>query len=118
MNQRACTAEHLSAEPLAFALLQWPAVLAALALPDEGWGLALRVAAGLWLLVTAIAAFQRGRGFAFGTLMALVAGAVAAAWWLYPEPAAVTLLPLMLFGLHAAQRARLQRLADTPETAE
>lgn len=124
MNNHTTTIEHVSAEPLAFAALQWPAALAAMALPDEGWGLALRIVAGLWVLMIGIAAFQRGRGFAFGFLMAAVAIAVVATWWLYPSPAAMAMLPLILFGLHAAQRSRLQRVAganldaDSGSTAE
>jgi len=97
------------AEPYAFALVQWPAVLAVLQLPSEGMLLGLRVAAGIWLALALLAAYGRGRGAAFGNVMVVLCGLVAGAWWTYPSAWTFAWAPALLISLYSAQRARLTR---------
>jgi len=97
------------AEPYAFALVQWPAVLAVLELPSQGIFLAVRVAAGIWLALAVLAAYGRGRGAAFGNVMVFLCGLVAGAWWTYPSAWTFAWAPALLVALYSAQRARLQR---------
>jgi hypothetical protein len=97
------------AEPYAFALVQWPAVLAVLQLPSDGALFVLRVAAGIWLALSLLAAYRRGRGAAFGNVMVFSCGLVAGAWWTYPSAWTFAWAPALLIGLYSAQRARLNR---------
>ena len=94
------------ADPFAFAIVQWPAVLVALAAP---W-LALQIVAGVWLLLTVPASYMGNRGAGFGNLMVLLCAFVAGAWWSYPSLWTFAWVPAVMIGLHSAQRARLKRL--------
>jgi len=95
------------AEPYAFALLRWPAVLGLISGWDPGWGAWLPVLLGLWLLAMVLAAYGGGRGWAFGSLMLLLDGLIALAWRTYPSPwTLVWLLPVFI-ALAAAQRSRI-----------
>jgi hypothetical protein len=96
------------ADPYAFALVQWPAVLAILQLPNQGVSFAVRVAAGIWLMLALLAAYGRGRGVAFGNVMLFLCGLVAGAWWTYPSAWTLAWTPALLIGLYSAQRARLE----------
>lgn len=95
-------------EPIAFALLTWPAAALAVhwSTPGEtGW----RIAALIWLAIFHLAAYGRGRGAAFGNTMLLLSGIVAVAWTTFPAAWAFVAFPLLLIGLHGAQRALLRR---------
>ncbi|MBK8890359.1 MAG: hypothetical protein IPN75_08110 [Dechloromonas sp.] len=95
-------------EPFAFALLTWPAAAAAMhwsSADDLAW----RVAALLWLALFHFAAYGRGRGAAFGNTMLLMSGVVAWAWGSFPEGSTLAAFPVLLIGLHGAQRALLRR---------
>jgi hypothetical protein len=98
------------AEPYAFALVQWPAVLAIQQLPNDGALLFGRIAAGVWLALALLAAYGRGRGAAFGNVMVFSCGLVAGASWTYPSAWTFAWAPALLIGLYSAQRARLKRL--------
>lgn len=100
------------AEPYAFALITWPAAALALRLAaagEQGWA----IAAVSWLTLFAVAAYRRGAGF--GNVMLLTNAAVAWASTAYPSPWAFAAFPLLLIGLHGAQRALLRRRAQLPE---
>lgn len=98
------------AEPYAFALLTWPAVIALMAAPDwPGWA---PVALWAWLAAMQLAAYTGGRGAGFGNVMLFTSGIVALACHSHPSPWTLAALPALLIGLHAAQRARLKRGAS------
>lgn len=100
---------HALAEPFGLALLTWPAAAAAVHLGcigETGW----QVAALAWLALFVLAAYGGRRGAPFGSVMLLTSGVVAGAAWLHPSPWAWAALPLLLAGLHGAQRARLRAL--------
>jgi hypothetical protein len=98
------------AEPYAFAMVQWPAMLAVLQLPNDGGLLFARIAAGIWLALAVFAAYGRGRGAAFGNVMLFTCALAAGAWWTYPSAWTFAWAPALLIGLYSAQRARLKRL--------
>jgi hypothetical protein len=103
-------------EPVAFALLQWPALLVVVLWDGaEGWRYALRCALLAWCLVMTIAAYTGGRGRGFGNAMLVMAVCVAGASWWHPSPwawALVAPLPLMLL---VAQRLRLRACLGVDE---
>lgn len=104
------TAESLSrplAEPYAFALITWPAVIGLLGAP--GWPDWARIALGVWLSAMQLAAYTGGRGAGFGNVMLLTSGIVALAVQSHPSPWILAWLPALFTGLHAAQRAGLNR---------
>lgn len=106
--------ERALAEPFAFALLQWPLLLAVLHLDrGGGWWLALRVACGLLLALALLAAYARGLGF--GNAMTAAAGCVAGVWWAWTTGWAVAWLALLALLLLAAQTALLRRLLEPGE---
>jgi hypothetical protein len=98
-------------EPVAFALLQWPALLVAVLWDGaEGWRLAARIALLVWCGVMALAAYTGGRSGGFGNTMLVMAVCVAGAAWWHPSVwswAWVAPLPLLLL---AAQRLGLRRV--------
>jgi hypothetical protein len=98
------------AEPWTFALLQWPALIGALAIDNPGlpW-IALRIVLAVWLAAMLIATYAGGRGAGFGNALLLQCGLVAAACWVHPSPWAYAwLMPIPLLML-AAQRLRLRK---------
>jgi hypothetical protein len=98
-------------EPCTFALLQWPALVALLAVDPPGLlGLALRVLLGLWLAAMLIASYTGGRGAGFGNTMLLQCGLIAAAWWMHPSGWAYAWLAAIPLLMLTAQRLRLQRM--------
>jgi hypothetical protein len=103
-------------DPYAFAVLQWPAVVGALELPDAGWWVALKFALCLWVGLLALAATfgRRGAGPAFGLATSLCAALVAAFWASHPGAWMYLWLALLPIGFYAAQRARL----DEPDRAK
>ena len=97
------------AEPHTFALLQWPALIAMLAIDGPGWPwLALRIVLGLWLAAMLLAAYSGGRGVGFGNAMLLQCALVAAAWWTHPSPWAYAWLAAIPLLMLTAQRLRLR----------
>lgn len=114
MNHLSATNRAIS-EPSTFALLQWPALVGALAIDDAGplW-VALRIALAVWLAAMLIAGYVGGRGAGFGNAMLLQSGLVAAAWLAHPSPWAyawLTAIPLLML---SAQRLRLRALQTPP----
>lgn len=101
--------ERRLGDPYAFAVLQWPAVVAFMETPGEGWWLALKFALGLWVCLLSLAAIfgRRGAGPTFGFAVTLCAALVAAFWASQPGPWMYLWLALLPIGLYAAQRARL-----------
>lgn len=98
------------AEPYAFALLTWPAVIALMVLP--AWPEWTRIALWAGLAAMQIAAYTGGRGAGFGNVMLFTSGIVALACHGHPSPWSLAALPALLISLHAAQRARLKRGAS------
>lgn len=101
------------AEPFAFALVTWPAVVGLLA--ATGWPGWSRICLAIWLAAMHLAAYSRGAGF--GNIMLFLSGVVALACYGHPSPWTLAWLPALLIGLHAAQRVRLKvtHRADTPQ---
>lgn len=99
------------AEPYAFALLLWPAVVALmLSRPAEPWTAYARAALWLWLGAMQLAAYTGGRGAGFGNAVALMSGTVAVACATFPSPWALACLPVLMLTLYAAQRLRIATL--------
>jgi hypothetical protein len=103
------------AEPYAFALVTWPAVLGLLAPLPEAWATWALAGLCLWLAAMHLAAYSRGIGF--GNVMLMLSGCVALAGYGHPSPWTLAWLPALLIGLHAAQRARLRGTAPAPDEA-
>lgn len=96
------------AEPYAFALLTWPAVVGLMALKPWDFSDWRAIALALWLLAMQLAAYGRRRGAGFGNAMLLASGVVALACQTHPSPWSLAwLLPLFIV-LFAAQQARLR----------
>ncbi|MDD5366303.1 MAG: hypothetical protein PHR30_13270 [Gallionellaceae bacterium] len=96
---------RILAEPYAFALVTWPAVVGLLAPLPEAWSAWLMGGLGLWLGAMQLAAYSRGAGF--GNVMLATSAVVALACLSHPSPWALAWLPALLIGLNAAQRVRL-----------
>lgn len=105
------------AEPYAFALLTWPAVIVLLTPLAEAWPEWLRIALLVWLGAMQLAAYGGGRGFGFGNAMLLTSGMVALACVGFPSAWTLLCLPALLIALHAAQRIRLNRSTARQEAA-
>ena len=97
---------HL-AEPYAFAVLLWPAVVGVYLLAGQDQSAFLRYALIAWLAIMHLAAYGGGRGIGFGNVMLFNSGVVVMACQTYPSPWALAWLPVLLIGLYAAQRVRL-----------
>jgi hypothetical protein len=98
-------------ETYAAALLLWPAVIAALEVPETRWGAALRLLLWAWVAVFALAASfgRRPAGPQFGLALSLGAAALAASWTLGPGTLRLAALAATILCFHAAERARLAR---------
>lgn len=105
------TPDRCGAEPFAFALLQWPALVGVLSLDGSGWLQALRITLGACLAITVLAAYSGRRGPGFGNTMLFLLVCVAGAWWSHPSAWALAWLAPLLVGLNAAQRALARRTA-------
>jgi hypothetical protein len=106
---------RMLAEPFAFALLQWPPLLALLHFSGDGGGwLALRFAAVALLALALLGAYGGGRGLGFGNAMLAAAGCVAAAWWAWPTGWAALGLVLLGLVMLSAQQLRLRRTGPPP----
>ncbi|MBX3607185.1 MAG: hypothetical protein KF788_18040 [Piscinibacter sp.] len=108
------TRDRLAAEPFAFALVQWPALVGALAWDGPGWESAGRWAMVAWLALTVLAGYSGRRPAAFGNLLVLLLVVVGFAWWTGPGAVQLAWLPPLLVGLYAAQRARLRPATAAP----
>lgn len=97
------------AEPFAFALVTWPAVVGLMVPLLADWG---RIVVGVWLAAMQFAAYGGRRGAGFGNAMLAASGVVAAACLTYPSPWTLAWLAPLLVVLHTAQLARLRRFAN------
>lgn len=99
--------EKALAHPYAFALLQWPATLALLGLESGGWWLVLKIAAGIWLALMALASYagKRPGRIVFGNAMLFSNLAIAGAWWAHPGGWMLAFAAAALLLLYTAQRA-------------
>lgn len=99
----------LIAEPYAFAVLLWPAVVGAFLLAGQDDALIWRYVLYAWLAIMHLAAYGGKRGMGFGNVMLFNSAVVLMACYTHPSPWSLAWLPLLLIGLHAAQRARFLR---------
>jgi len=101
------------ADPLAFALLQWPAVIGLFELPAVWWGQGVRVLLGLWLLGTTSAAFADsvGRLKGYGVGVTLNALLFAVLWFVGPHWSRWPLIGLLALSMLAL----LSMVRDLPE---
>jgi|GEM_PF-5983302 len=100
------------ADPIAFALLQWPALIGLVEWPQTWWGLIAKGALGIYWLALSSTAF-RGSYAArmdFGFLILCLNLAFLATWLAYPHPGfavwALLTLGLMLAGIGVARKLR------------
>lgn len=98
---------RLLAEPFAFALVTWPAVIGLMAPLPADWSGWAKGALGAWLAAMHLAAYWRDGRPGFGNVMLFNSAIVALACMTYPSPWTLVWLPSLLVGLHAAQKARL-----------
>lgn len=104
------------AEPYAFALITWPAVVGLMAVPDwPGWA---TISLGVWLAAMQLAAYSGGRGAGFGNVMLFTSGIVALAVHHTPSHWMLAALPALFIALHAAQMVRLKRMRESTVTAD
>jgi len=96
------------AEPYAFALLTWPAVVGLMALSPLDFSDWRALALGAWLLIMQLAAYGKKRGAGFGNAMVLSSILVALVCLTYPSPWSLAWLLPMFIVLFAAQQARLK----------
>ncbi|GAB3255304.1 hypothetical protein [Chitinimonas naiadis] len=104
---------QLLAEPYVFALLTWPAAALVEYFQHTGQN-GYRIATLVWLAVFHLAAYGRQRGLAFGNLLLVLSVSVVIATASFPSPWVALELPVLLIGLYAAQRARLQNTQRQP----
>ncbi|HJY76702.1 MAG TPA: hypothetical protein VKE95_08725 [Burkholderiales bacterium] len=91
-----------------YALLLWPAVSALFFLDSEGWQLAAKCAAALWLGLMHLAAYRSSSGRYLGTNLIMLSGCVAGFWWAHPGPWMILWLAVILIGLYASVRGALR----------
>jgi hypothetical protein len=97
------------AEPYAFAMLIWPAVIALATPLSDGWADWMRYTTMGWLVAMQLAAYTGRRGIGFGNAVLLMSGIVALACASFPSPWTLAWLPALLVTLHAAQCIGLGR---------
>ncbi len=93
------------AEPYAFGLLSWPAVLGMF---SDLWAPSRLTMAllGVYLLFVHASAYVGGRGLGFGNAVLLASGCVAGAVALHPSPWGFAPLTLLTLVVLSAQRIR------------
>ncbi len=109
------------AEPYAFVLLLWPAVIGVRLLDAPEGDALYRYLLYAWLAIIHLAAYRQGRGSGFGNILLLLSLCVALACRTFPSPWTLAWLPLLLTGLLAAQQSRLRCLLGQeagPKAAE
>ena len=104
------------AEPYAFAVLLWPAIVGAWLLTAQDQLPMWRYGLYVWLAIMHLATYGSKRGVGFGNLMLFNSGVVAAACYTYPSLWTLAWLPLLLIGLYAAQRVRLRAEPQVSES--
>jgi len=110
-----CRVSRLLAEPFAFALLQWPALLGLLSIESHGAGWwALRCALAAVLVLLLIGAYGGRRGLGFGNAMLACSGCVVAAWWAWPTVWSLAWMALLALLLLTAQHLRLRAMVHAP----
>jgi hypothetical protein len=97
-------------DPLAFAFLQWPAVIALFELPTEGWWLLLYILIAAWLLLSTLSAYLGCYKDTpqFGNALLLASLSIAAAWWLHTVIWSLIAVGIAMLLLYVAQRALLR----------
>ena len=112
MNQpdlRAASLTSALSEPYAYIVLQWPALLGALALDSDGWPSITRIALFVLVALLQISAWRRG-GAGFGNAMFAATLCAATAWQLYPSAWAIAPWSGALLLILVAQMATLRRI--------
>ncbi|MDW8323748.1 MAG: hypothetical protein RMK60_06585 [Burkholderiales bacterium] len=98
------------AEPYAYAVLTWPAVVGVFLLQGQaGQGPWHYLLYG-WLGLVHLAAYTGGRGFGFGNLITFNSLCMTLACMTHPSPWTLAWLPVLLIGLLAAQRVRWRQV--------
>lgn len=110
-------------DPLAMALIQWPAIYGLFELPDVGWAHALRVLLAVWVLGTLRAGFRHSQGALHGYGVGLALNAVWATiawrfWFEWPAWLAVAIGAVsFLAQLRMLSAARAERLGPAVSAA-
>ncbi|MFK7868710.1 MAG: hypothetical protein AB8B58_05665 [Roseobacter sp.] len=104
-------------DSFAVALLQWPPLMAAFALPGEGWALLAKGLCFGWVLLVGLSLiFGRGvMGPRWGLAMGLCAALVALACHLHASLWMGLPLAALLIAFHAALRIRLTEKPQAPD---
>ena len=114
-DQQTLNARDLG-DSFAVALLQWPALIGAMSLGQEGWALALRIVLGTWVALVALGLiFGRKEGPRWGLAMSLAAGCIAALWLTHGTLWSLVWFALAMISFHAAIRVRITETLP-PET--
>ena len=103
--------QRVLAEPYAFAVLTWPAVIGMFAVADA-WGGYARILLGVYLALAHLAAYGGGRGIGFGNAVLLMSGCVAMAVWMHPSLWSLAWAMLLLLALLSAQRLGWRRIIE------
>ncbi len=106
------------AEPYAFAVLLWPALIGAWLLAGQDGLPFLRYGLYAWLVIMHLAAYGGGRGIGFGNVTLFNSAVVTMACYTHPSPWSLAWLPLLLIGLYSAQRARLTAAMSAVSTVD
>src|SRR5262245_32009185 len=96
------TVQRAVGEVFTYPLLLWPAVSALFMLESEGWQLAVKIAAALWLGLMHLVAYRGAGGRYAGTSLLMLSGCVAGFWWAHPGPWMYLWLAVILIGLYAS----------------
>ena len=110
---------HAISEAYAFIVLQWPALLGALALEAGGGSTIARIGLMLFVVLLQVAAWRRG-GAGFGNALLAAALCIAASWYLHPSAWMFAPLAAAVLLILVAQSASLRRatFSGAPEAGE
>ena len=105
MQRSVVQPETAVGEVFTYPLLLWPALSAVLLLESEGWQLAVKIAAAVWLVLMHLVAYRGAGGRSLGTSLLMLSGCVAGFWWAHPGPWMYLWLAVIFIGLYASVRA-------------
>ncbi len=117
MTKDAMTDTRRIGDSFAVAILQWPAVVGAIAFDGPGWELALRIVLATWAVLLSLGMILGRRNSGrWGLAMTLCAGLAAGLWLAVPSGWSAVWFVALIITFHAALRARMDETDD--ETAE
>ena len=95
-------------DSFAVAILQWPALIGAIALDGPGWELAARIVLGTWVVLVSLGMIVgRSAGPPWGLAMTFCAGLAAGLWVSVPTFWSLVWFIALVITFHAAIKARM-----------